>query len=92
MDCKKTLTMEFGYDQHGEAHLRRVLGANAAYAALWDIGQEVFRPAREHGYSDQEIQGQLDKAGDAGLKLVSLLEKKFYEILEEHRVSMEDWS
>ena len=24
--------------------------------ALWEVGQEVFRPARKHGYSDPRIQ------------------------------------
>lgn len=69
--------------------LKRMLGADAAFSALWDIGQEVFRPARKHGYPDQETQQLLDLCNTletsegygAGSELVSLLERKFYEIL-----------
>lgn len=33
-------------------------------AALYDIGQEVFRPARKHGYPDAYLQRLLDKANE----------------------------
>lgn len=29
--------------------------------ALWEVGQEVFRPARKHGYSDPRIQSLIEK-------------------------------
>ena len=46
--------------------------------ALWDVSQEVFRPARKHGYSDPRIQQLLEMlnemvqdrqaAGEEGVK------------------------
>lgn len=72
-------------------------------AALWEIAQQVFRPARKHGYSDGRIQELLEKAdtlrvpnenGEAGYEpevgteLVSQLEKLFYSILEEYNIEL----
>jgi len=51
--------------------------------ALWDIAQEIFRPARKHGYSNSKVQDLLDKCGDDGYELVSELEDMFYEILRD---------
>lgn len=65
--------------------------------ALWDIAQEVFRPARKHGYSDGKIQKLLldiDHNADVsseygkGTDLVGLLEEKFYEILRERGIEL----
>jgi hypothetical protein len=71
-------------------------------AALYDIGQEVFRPARKHGYGGT-IQRLLEKADtistpsmdgytedivEVGTELISQLEKLFYEILQRHGVEI----
>lgn len=87
----KTLTIRFDNDEAGEMVIRRTLYAHNAYAALWEIAQEVFRPARKHGYTNSDIQAELVKAGEAGTALVHLLEKEFYTILEDHHISLEDW-
>jgi hypothetical protein len=63
------------------------LSAGDMHLALWDIAQEVFRPARKHGYPQREIQEALDKCNE-GEELVHLLEKRFYEILEEHGIKL----
>lgn len=71
----------------------RAVNASAAYAALWEISQEIFRPARKHGYSDPQINAMLGHCGDHGEGLVSELEKKFYEILTERNIDLSrDWS
>lgn len=70
-----------------DAEWKQAAHAQAAYAALWEIAQEVFRPARKHGYMDQRIQAALE-AGD-GPMLVGLLEEKFYDILREHDVVLD---
>ena len=70
--------------------------ANSMHAALWDMAQEIFRPARKHGYNNQDIQATLNHADTvttsegygAGTELVSQLEKMFYEILEEHKIDL----
>ena len=71
--------------------------------ALWDIAQEIFRPARKHGYPNEAVQKVLDKADEAivvtdvggvkyetgaGSELVSMLEQKFYEILRERNIEL----
>ena len=64
-------------------------------AALWEISQRVFRPARKHGYSNPHIQKLLDTADTddmyevaVGTELVSELEKLFYEILQEEGIEI----
>jgi hypothetical protein len=70
--------------------------AGNMHAALWDIAQEIFRPARKHGYNNQDIQAALNHTDTvttpegygAGTELISQLEKMFYEILEEHKIDL----
>lgn len=65
-------------------------------SALWDTGQEIFRPARKHGYSDQKIQDLLNKLDEiktpegygSGTELVSLLEQKFYNLLNSKNIEL----
>jgi hypothetical protein len=79
------------------------LAANAGNLslALFDIQQEVWRPAYKHGYSDVEISSLIEKINaaldlaqvtnsDGGPScvedLIDLLRKKYYDILTEHDV------
>lgn len=32
--------------------------------AIWEVSQQVFRPARKHGYSDPRIQSLIEKLDD----------------------------
>lgn len=48
-----TLTYNLPED---ESEFNRAVKGAAAHSALWDVGQEVFRPARKHGYTDTRIQ------------------------------------
>lgn len=68
-------------------NLKNMMQANAMKRALWDIGQEVFRPARKNGYPHPELNSLLEKDGVA--EAIGLLEEKFYEILREWEVSVE---
>lgn len=62
--------------------------------ALWDIAQDIFRPARKHGYPEERIQKLLLKIDEGtledgqGTELVALLEEKFYEILREKGIEL----
>ena len=78
---------------------KRACSADDVYIALHDIAQQIFRPARKHGYQDQEIQSKLENCGtypdgefegSHGHDLVRLLEKSFYRILEERDVNLDD--
>lgn len=64
-----------------------------ALSCLWDIQQEVFRPARKHGYPDPVVQVLLRKIDELhddclGTELVGELERLFGEILNKHDVKL----
>jgi hypothetical protein len=75
--------------------------AGDMHSALWHISQEIFRPARKHGYDNSKIQRLLEKADEtkvispdgeeeygAGTELVSELESMFYRVLEEFNIKL----
>lgn len=76
----------------GRREHKRMTSATDAYIVLWDIGQQVFRPARKHGYSHSPRLNELLEGdhGDSVTEAISLLEKKFYEIMEERGVNLDD--
>jgi hypothetical protein len=81
-------------DGDDEAKLRRMFNADNAYRALSEIREEVFRPHRKHGYPDSGVQELLNKADEAdgtGSKLISALEDRFFEILRECGVDLNDY-
>lgn len=79
-------------DSDQAAEFRRAINGNGAYAALWDIAQEIFRPARKHGYQEQELRDLMEATPKAE-DLVAALEAKFYRILEEQGVDLsKDWT
>ena len=44
-----------------DAEFQLALSAGKMHSALWNVGQEVFRPARKHGYPNERTQHLLDK-------------------------------
>lgn len=77
----------------------RCTKATDAYIALWDIGQEIFRPHRKHGYSDSRVQELIDKCPtfktkdgetDYCSEVIEKLEEMFYEILREHGINLDE--
>lgn len=93
--------LEFDLDQPGDrqAHVRAIK-ATDAYLVLWDIANEIFRPARKHGYPDRQLEELIEKSGEyedkeygslnIAAEVISRLETKFYEIMESRGVSLED--
>lgn len=75
-----------------------MLKADDMMRALYEIGNEIFRPARKHGYNDVEINTLIDRCGEDGegyclaSQVISLLEDKYYDIVNEYGVNphMED--
>jgi hypothetical protein len=61
--------------------------ARDLHCALWDIAQEVFRPARKHGYSNETLY-KLVEDNENSEEIISMLEKMFYEILDKHNISL----
>jgi hypothetical protein len=66
-------------------------GANALLA-LWTIQQEIFRPARKHGYSDPKLHKMIEEApegqGNTICEAIGILEEKFCEILNEYNIDL----
>ena len=81
--------MEIKFNPETEkAELKRMMKATDAYIALWEIAQQVFRPARKHGYSQPNIQKLLDETDEAGYELVGELEQLFYQLLEDKQIDI----
>ena len=98
----KKVIIEFNVeDIHDELAAKRAMSADAVYGALFDIVNEVFRPARKHGYSDVELSKLLplyenlteeqEAALQEKIELIGCLERKFYEILERNKIDMDDY-
>lgn len=85
----KKITLEFSEDADGcfpQDEVDMLMQASAMRCALWDIAQEIFRPARKHGYSDPRKEELLN---GKSMELVGLLETQFYEILEARGISLD---
>jgi len=83
-------------DFYDRKKLNRCLDVDKVYCSLDEIGNEVFRPARKHGYHEKKINDLFNKINelcdDGATELISLLEQKFYLILKENKVDMDDWA
>lgn len=75
--------LEYNLPEEDE-EFQRALKAIDMHLALWDIANDVFRPARKYGYDDEEL-NNLAKGNE---QLIGLLEQKFYAILEERGISL----
>lgn len=52
--------LEFSLPEETE-EFETAVKAGSLSAALFEVGQRVFRPARKHGYPDQKLQELLNK-------------------------------
>lgn len=87
----KKVTLTFNIDEcHEEASAMRALTADKAYRCLREISEEIFRPARKHGYQDAKLNELLEK-GEHHCELIGLLEDKFWEILRDNEVNLGDY-
>lgn len=91
-------TLEFDLPEDKD-DLLLALNATKYTIALEEIGNQVFRPARKHGYLDVNIQSLIEKGDEVKVEidgisygvateLVSQLEKLFYEILEREGIKI----
>lgn len=60
----------------------RIMAAERMAQTLFQIRNEIFRPARKHGYSDKLLNKLLENSDCA--HLIEILESKFNEICEEN--------
>lgn len=54
------VTLEFDLPEEQE-ELAIKQNVYKMHAAFWDIGNDLFRPARKHGYSDTRLQSLIEK-------------------------------
>ena len=78
-----------------ERTLKLMFNAKNMAMAFWDISNELWRPARKHGYSDQNIskffsQDLPEKELNERIELVAALEEKYRGILHDYGVYLED--
>lgn len=75
-------TLEFNLPEEQDDYQYAMNGVRYSIA-LRSIMDNVFRPARKHGYPDEELNELIETLGEQGRKLVSLLEKEAYEIIND---------
>jgi len=77
------------------ASFKRASSSGEAYRALWEISQQVFRPHRKHGYSNQKLQALLEhedpKVAENVYEAISLLEAEFWAILGSVNIDLDDY-
>lgn len=83
-----TATLKFSLPEE-QQDFKLAMQAGAQHSALWAISQEVFRPARKHGYSQQHIAALLDKLGEDGTLLIAHLEREFFDILKTYDINFD---
>lgn len=85
----KKVIIEFTEDENGHFDTQEVVDTLNVdnYKLLVDaIRQELFRPARKHGYDDRHIQGLVDKLGDDAVELIGHLEDRYNDLLDRYDI------
>jgi hypothetical protein len=68
--------------------LALIMNRQGMHIALRDILDQIFRPARKHGYSYHADYMNIEKWSDETHKVVEQLEQRFHEILNENDVEI----
>lgn len=76
--------LEFNLPEEKEEFETAVKAAKIKHA-LYEVSQEIFRPARKHGYADVRMAGKLTPEV---VEVIGILESMFYEILTETDVDI----
>lgn len=88
------VTIQFNLPDERDDHYHAMHAAEY-HTALWEIANQVFRPARKHGYGDSKINEIIEKldahypdGGEGATELIGLLEEKFYKIIRQYNVEL----
>lgn len=81
---KATLHFDLSEDRE---EFRDCMQASKMSAALHDIQNNIFRPARKHLYNDKELNDLIAKNPDA-IEIIGLLETKYVEILNNYEIDI----
>lgn len=82
---KMTLTVDIT-DPEDEIYAKQLLSCTDAFIVLGEIRNEIFRPARKHGYQDKALQDLIDGTAGVGEAIIERLETRFDELLEERGI------
>jgi len=93
--------LEFNLDEREDSmNHKRAIKATDAFIALQAIADQIFRPARKHGYGDKRLNELIETSreiigGDGcethlGSEIISVLEDRFYKILKDLDVNLDD--
>lgn len=83
------LKLEFDMlDPDSKEEAKLALQGAAATSALWDIAQDIFRPARKHGYPNSN-KININEWSEETFEAVSKLEELFWEIIANNKVEIE---
>lgn len=92
------MTIKFTIETDDKEEIDIYMNASNYRSALHRIAQEVFRPHRKHGYSNKKLEDLIENSGafedptygelSKGSEIISILEKMFYEIIEEEDISL----
>lgn len=81
------VTLKFKLPEEDYEMKSALKGGDYRYA-LHRIGNEIFRPARKHGYPNEKLQALMD-SNEVSYEIVDMLEKRFYEILGEEQIELD---
>ena len=73
-------------DPDDRAEYKMCNDANRAHSALFEIMNEVFRPARKHGYNDVKINALI--SGGETEEAIGALESLAYGIISDHKLDI----
>lgn len=82
--------LEFNLPEEN-AEFKNAVSANCMKSVLYDISQNIFRPARKHGYSDRRMAKFLDSDGCLKQEIadaIGVLEDMYCELLSENNLSI----
>lgn len=84
--------LEFNLDEPADKlAFKRANNSTDAYLVLFAIANDLFRPARKHGYNSPSIpEMDIQNWDDKTYAVVSELESMFYQILERYGVDLND--
>lgn len=71
-----------------DAEMKLAINAASYREALYKVSQEIFRPARRHGYNNAKLQALMND-NPASHEIVGMLEDMFYEIVKEEGIELE---
>lgn len=84
---KTTIEIDLN-DPDQKAKLELFLKLDNISSFFWDLEQNIFRPARKHGYPESLVLNELIK-NEAVVEAIGILEQLYYNYKKEHGLDFE---